>query len=104
MEKEKKEPSEKQKKLRAVADVVSKAIDRNLESTEWGQLGKMINNFGYPIVMDSAEKFAKTKMPVEEKRKCVVAYLFGILKHSKVPVERPESIDISDILGADRSM
>ena len=97
-------PSQKQQQFREVADILSKALERNLTSSEWGQFGKMINNFGYPIVKDCAERFAKSKLPLEERRKCVIRYMWGILKKSKVPVERPEAPDIEDILGKDRGI
>lgn len=87
-----------------MADVLAKAMGRNLTSTEWGQFGKMINNFGFPIVMDCAEKFARAKMPIEEKNKCVIKYMWGILKKSRVSVEREEHPDIEDILGKERSI
>jgi hypothetical protein len=99
---EKKPPTQKQLQFRQVADVLSKGIDRNLTSSEWGQFGRMINNFGFPIVLDCAEKFVKANMDIEEKKKCMIPYMWGILKRSKVPVERSEAPDIEDILGKDR--
>ena len=98
------EPSAKQLAFREVADILSKSVDRNLTSSEWGQFGRMINNFGIAIVKDSAEKFSKAKLPVSEKKKCMIKYMWGILKQSKVPVDRPDAPDIEDILGKDRSM
>lgn len=97
-------PSEKQLQFRQIADILSKAIGRNLSASEWGQFGRMIKNFGFPIVLDCANKFASAGLPLEEKKKCVIPYMWGILKRSKVPVERPDVADIEEILGKDRSL
>jgi len=101
---QKREPSKKQLQFREIAEILSVAVDRDLTSSEWGQFGRMINNFGYPIVKDCAEKFAKANKPVELKSEIMIKYMWGILKQSKVPVERPDSPDIEDILGKDRSI
>jgi hypothetical protein len=90
--KEKKSPSQKQLNIRAIADIVSVAMDRHLKPSEWGQIGKMINNFGFEIVKDAAEMMAKSKLSVEDKRKGAIPYMYGCLKRSKVESNRDSSL------------
>jgi hypothetical protein len=99
----KKQPSQKQLRMREVADMVSKCIGRDLDSSEWGMIGKMINTFGFDITKDAAESFVNAKLPLVEKKKCVVPYMYGCLKRSKVAVDRDDT-PIADILGEERGI
>ena len=65
---QKREPSEKQKRIILVVDILAKSLDtENLGSKNWGQVGRLVNQFGVPLIKDCVEKFAKAKT-VEERR------------------------------------